>query len=108
VILAAERVPQLSEILGLARSSSRIIGLSFGISALYNAVGVSIAACGILSPVICAILMPVSSLSVVLFACGATKMRANRLGLGQDSHSQTIRHATRATASAFALPISAH
>jgi Cu+-exporting ATPase len=108
VILAAERVPQLSEILSLARSSSRIIRLSFGISALYNAVGVSIAACGILSPVICAFLMPVSSLSVVLFACGATRMRANRLGLGQDSPPQNTRHATRATAPALASPISAN
>ena len=42
---------------------------------------VAIAAAGVLSPVICAILMPVSSISVVLFACGATNLAAKRAGL---------------------------
>ena len=32
--------------------------MSFGISAVYNLAGISIAAAGVLSPVICAILMP--------------------------------------------------
>jgi Cu+-exporting ATPase len=36
---------------------------------------------GILSPVICAILMPLSSVSVVAFATGATTWAARRAGL---------------------------
>jgi len=76
VILGADRVPRLLEILALARRASLIVRLSFGISAAYNLAGVSIAALGVLSPVICAILMPVSSVSVVLFACGATRWAA--------------------------------
>jgi Cu+-exporting ATPase len=42
--------------------------------------GISIAAAGILSPVICAVLMPLSSVSVVLFACGATNWAARKIG----------------------------
>jgi Cu+-exporting ATPase len=81
VIMEAGRVPRLARILTLARKTNQIVRLSFGISAAYNLAGISIAAAGILSPVICAILMPVSSISVVLFACGATKLAAKRAGL---------------------------
>jgi Cu+-exporting ATPase len=81
VILEAGRVPRLSAILALARQATQIVRLSFGISAVYNLAGISIAAAGILSPVICAILMPVSSISVVLFACGATNLAARHAGL---------------------------
>ena len=81
VILAASQVPRLSRILNLSRRATQIVRLSFGISFLYNAIGISIAAAGILSPVICAILMPLSSVSVVLFACGATHLAAQRAGL---------------------------
>ena len=58
VILEAGRVPRLSAVLALARLATRMVRLSFGISAAYNLAGVSIAAAGILSPLICAILMP--------------------------------------------------
>jgi Cu+-exporting ATPase len=79
VILEASQVTRLHEILTFARKSVRIIRLSFGISAAYNLVGVSIAAAGILSPIICAILMPLSSLSVMLFACGMTAWAGRKL-----------------------------
>ncbi len=81
VILAASQVPRLPQILDLARRATRIVRLSFAISFLYNAFGIGIAAAGILSPVICAILMPLSSVSVVLVACGATRLAAKRAGL---------------------------
>jgi Cu+-exporting ATPase len=81
VILEASRVPRLSRILTLARKATQIVRLSFGLSAIYNLAGISVAEAGILSPVICAILMPLSSISVVLFACGATNLAAKRAGL---------------------------
>jgi P-type Cu+ transporter len=71
-------VSRLHDILTFARTSARIVRLSFGVSATYNLVGISIAAAGILSPLICAVLMPLSSLSVVLFACGMTRWAARR------------------------------
>ncbi|HWI58021.1 MAG TPA: heavy metal translocating P-type ATPase metal-binding domain-containing protein, partial [Bacillota bacterium] len=65
IILEAGQVTQVGNILAMARQTTRVVRLSFGISALYNLVGISIAAAGILSPVVCAILMPLSSVSVV-------------------------------------------
>ena len=81
VILEAGQVPLLADILNFARSTTRIIRLSFAISAAYNLIGISIAAAGLLSPLVCAILMPLSSISVVLFACGTTSWAACRTRL---------------------------
>jgi Cu+-exporting ATPase len=72
VILAAGMVPRLHDILRFAKTSVRIVRLSFMISSLYNVAGLTIAARGLLSPVFCAILMPLSSITVVVFACGLT------------------------------------
>ncbi len=79
VIMAAEAVPRLFALLALARRTTRIVRWGFGISALYNVVGISIAAAGVLSPLVCAVLMPLSSVSVVLFACGAVSWAAKQL-----------------------------
>jgi P-type Cu+ transporter len=83
VILEAGQVSNLAPILDFARRSTRVVRASFGISALYNLAGISIAAAGVLSPLICAVLMPVSSLTVVLFACGMTSRAARRCGLNR-------------------------
>jgi Cu+-exporting ATPase len=69
VILSAAMVSQLQEIKTFARRSVLVVRAAFIISSLYNIVGISIAASGRLSPVICAVLMPVSSVSVISFAC---------------------------------------
>jgi Cu+-exporting ATPase len=72
VILGAERVPGLGEVFRFTRRTVGVVRASFVVSALYNAVGISIAATGGLSPVVCAILMPLSSVTVVAIACGLT------------------------------------
>ena len=69
VILSAQMVSQLDEIKTFARRSVMVVRAAFIISSLYNVIGISIAASGRLSPVVCAILMPVSSISVISFAC---------------------------------------
>jgi len=81
VILEAGKVVRLADVLTLARRATRIVRIGFVVSGLYNLVGVSIAAAGILSPLICAVLMPLSSITVVLFACGTTALVARRLKL---------------------------
>jgi Cu+-exporting ATPase len=96
VILEAAQVPRLFQILALARKAARIVRLSFAISALYNLVGISVAAAGILSPLICAVLMPLSSISVVLFACGATTWAA-RKALKDHGSAEHDLHAPRNT-----------
>ena len=80
VIMSAKMVPALPEILRFSRDSVRVVRLSFAISAVYNLAGISIAARGLLSPVVCAILMPLSSVTVVAFACGATHWLGRRVG----------------------------
>jgi Cu+-exporting ATPase len=79
IIMDAGKVAGLADVLRIARQSVKIIHLSFGLSILYNIVGVSFAAAGVLSPLIAAILMPLSSFSVVAFACGMTNRAARTL-----------------------------
>jgi Cu+-exporting ATPase len=76
LIVEGNSISRLAEMLQLARRTVLIVRVSFLISAVYNLIGISIAAAGVLSPLVCAILMPLSSLSVVLFACGATHWAA--------------------------------
>jgi Cu+-exporting ATPase len=78
VILAAGMVTRTAEVLRYAKQSLRVVRAAFWISAAYNLVGVVIAASGKLSPVVCAILMPVSSVTVVAFACGAATWLGRR------------------------------
>jgi P-type Cu+ transporter len=82
IIAGAEMVPSLGHLLDFSRSAGRIVHLSFLISTLYNVVGVTIAARGLLAPIVCAILMPLSSITVVAFACLATAWAARRQNLG--------------------------
>ncbi len=79
IIMDATMVPGLGTVLHFSKSAVRIVKLSFLLSSFYNLIGLSIAASGLLSPVVCAILMPVSSISVVAFACGATAWAGRRL-----------------------------
>jgi Cu+-exporting ATPase len=87
-IMAADRLPQLHEVLRFSKATVRIVQLSFLISSVYNVVGIAIAASGLLSPVICAILMPLSSVTVVAFACGATSLLGQRIGWAKPAADQ--------------------
>ena len=78
IIMGANMVPRLDAVLRFSKHSVRIVRLSFFLSSLYNVVGISIAASALLAPIVCAILMPLSSISVVAFACGATAWAARR------------------------------
>lgn len=80
-ILDAESFDKIPNFLAFARSSRLIIKASFGLSFLYNSVGISLAVQGLLSPVLCAILMPLSSISVVVFTTLATNFMGVRKGL---------------------------
>jgi Cu+-exporting ATPase len=80
VIMSATMVARTAEVLCYAKRSMRVVRAAFLISTLYNIIGVSIAASGRLAPVVCAILMPVSSVSVVAFACLAANWSGRKLG----------------------------
>jgi Cu+-exporting ATPase len=80
-ILDASSFQKIPAFLSFAISSRNIIKASFVLSFLYNIVGISLAVNGLLSPVVCAILMPLSSISVVIFTTLATNLLAYRKGL---------------------------
>ncbi len=77
-IVDASQIGQLGRFINFAHQSLRIVKISFAISFLYNIVGLSYALSGHLSPVVAAILMPVSSVSVVAFATFATSWLAKK------------------------------
>ena len=66
-ILESGQFRHLSDFLRFSRTSMRIVFISMGLSFLYNVVGLSFAITGNLSPVVSAILMPLSSVTIVAF-----------------------------------------
>lgn len=80
-ILDAGSFSLLDRFLPFTKKSITIIYISFAISILYNVVGLSFAVQSMLSPLIAAILMPLSSISVVLFTTITTRLAAKRIGL---------------------------
>jgi Cu+-exporting ATPase len=81
IIMRADMACKLPAMLRFSKGVARVVKLSFGISSIYNAGGIAIAASAKLAPIVCAILMPLSSISVVAFACAATTLYARHLGL---------------------------
>ncbi|QTN38443.1 heavy metal translocating P-type ATPase metal-binding domain-containing protein [Cryomorphaceae bacterium] len=73
-ILAAESLEEFPEFLHWARKTVRIIYASFALSFAYNLVGMYFAVTGQLSPIVAAILMPLSSITVVFFATAGTNL----------------------------------
>ncbi len=80
-ILMASAFKRLPKFFNLAKDSMTIIKISFVISFLYNFAGLFFAVQGLLSPVIAAILMPASSVTVVLFTTLATSFAAKNRGV---------------------------
>ncbi len=80
-ILNAAEMPQLPALLQLARYSAVVIRASFVVSILYNMVGLAIAMQGLMEPVTAAILMPCSTLSIVIISSGLSNLYAWRKGL---------------------------
>jgi len=66
-ILESAQFKHLADFLAFCRNSMRIVYLSMALSFLYNVIGLSFAVAGKLSPVVSAILMPLSSVSIIGF-----------------------------------------
>lgn len=80
-IIDSRQLKNFRKYLHFSKSSLYIIHLNFFISFIYNLVGLSFAIQGKLSPLIAAVLMPLSSISVVLVATLATNFIAKKRGL---------------------------
>lgn len=80
-ILATKSFTRLADFLAFSKASLRVVRWSLILSLLYNLFGVSFAVTGQLSPVLAAILMPLSSVTVVAFVVGMTNWMAKKRAL---------------------------
>lgn len=78
-IISADQLTELPEFVKIAHKGVAIIKYSFILSFVYNFIGISLALAGLLTPVAAAILMPLSSISVVLFTSLMTRWAARNL-----------------------------
>ena len=78
-ILEAGQLPLLPRFIQLCRANRRIILASFIISLAYNITGLFFAVQGTLSPLTAAILMPSSSISIILLTWGLSEWAGRRL-----------------------------
>lgn len=76
VIMNGAVLGKLYDYFTLSKDAMIIIKITFAISLLYNVIGLSIAITGKMSPLVAAIIMPISSISVVSFTSLSTWARS--------------------------------
>lgn len=76
VIMSGGRLAELDSYISLCKDAMGIVKITFIISFFYNIIGLGFAITGRMSPLFAAILMPVSSITVVAFTTLATWMRS--------------------------------
>ncbi len=79
-ILQAGHFTQLPRFLNLAKAGVKVVGGAYLLALFYNVIGLSYAVQGLLSPVIAAILMPLSSITIVAFGVGMSSFVYWKLG----------------------------
>jgi Cu+-exporting ATPase len=81
VIMDASMFEKLPSFLQFSKNTLKVIHASFMISLIYNIIGLSLAVQGTLSPLFAAILMPLSSITVIAFTTITTTLLAKKRGL---------------------------
>jgi Cu+-exporting ATPase len=83
-ILHATELKKFDAFLKFSKSAMRIVKRSFFISFVYNSIGIAFAVQGLLTPLVAAILMPASSVTVVLFTVLSAHYYARKHRLSND------------------------
>ncbi|WP_275314878.1 heavy metal translocating P-type ATPase [Tenacibaculum bernardetii] len=78
-ILDASKFDQIASYMKVSKKAIKIIKYSFILSLCYNLIGLYFATTGQLKPVIAAILMPLSSISIVVFTTVATNLLGRKI-----------------------------
>jgi len=80
-ILEAASLPSIQQFIKEAKWARKIILAAFAVSIVYNLIGLWFAVQGLLNPLVAAILMPASSLTILLITYGSTELltRRNRM-----------------------------
>jgi Cu+-exporting ATPase len=81
-IIDGNAVKDLASMLHFARMGKTNVSIGFIFSILYNIIGISLAVRGELSPVLAAILMPISSISIVAISILSSSWSARRIKWG--------------------------
>ncbi len=76
VIMNGSVLGKLHDYFSLTKDAMTIVKITFAISLLYNVIGLTIAVIGKMSPLVAAIIMPISSISVVAFTSLSTWLRS--------------------------------
>jgi len=96
-ILSAPKLVDLDRYIALSKRGIQIIKWSFIFSLFYNIIGTSFAVTGNLMPVVAAILMPLSSISIVSFTTFSSRLSENILNRSKMSKydkSHRLKHGT--------------
>jgi P-type Cu+ transporter len=80
-IIEAKQLPQLPKFIRLCKANKKIVLAAFILSLVYNVIGESFAMQGTLSPLIAAILMPISSFTILLITFGSSNLMAKWMRL---------------------------
>lgn len=72
-VIDSSKLSMLNTFIQFAVAGKKIILITFSISAIYNIIGLYFAVQGILSPVVAAILMPCSSITIIALTYGLTE-----------------------------------
>lgn len=80
-ILDGESFEKLPKFFAFSKDAVKVIKMSFVISLLYNVVGLSFAVQGTMSPLFAAILMPISTVTIISFTSLMTRGYAKRRNL---------------------------
>lgn len=88
VIMTGEQFENLDKLFVFSKTVMRIIYINLAISLLYNIFGLSFAFQGYLSPLVSAILMPISSITVMILSTGLTYVMARKFGFGKDNSAE--------------------
>jgi Cu+-exporting ATPase len=78
-VIDGRRLAELPVFLRFARRARQVVVVCFVVSIAYNAIGLSLALAGALTPLAAAILMPVSSLTIAGISSGAMRWSARRM-----------------------------
>src|SRR5690606_21705751 len=77
-IMDASQFTKINYFLNYSKNAMKTIYMSFGLSLLYNIIGLSFAVTGNLSPLVAAVIMPLSSITVVSFVTIMSNIYSNR------------------------------
>ena len=79
-IIDGNKLSNLKRYIDFCSFNKQVVKLSYAFSIFYNVIGLSFALTGTLTPLVAAVLMPVSSISVVILVTLLTNLRGKKLG----------------------------